>query len=104
MDNLKAKLVDELRKIEGVEDRPSPVSGGSALFYHGKEFAHFHNENELDLRLTKKVIKALGMSHPPGSHHHPNRSPNSPWIEVRFNKSSDIENVSKLVKLAVAEL
>ena len=87
MDNLKAKLLDELRKIDGVEDRPSPVSGGSALFYRGIPFAHFHNENELDLRLTKKVIKRLGLSHPTGSLHHPDRSPNSPWIEVRFNSS-----------------
>ena len=104
MDNLKAKLVDALRKIDGLEDRPSPVAGGSALFYNGKEFAHFHNENELDLRLTKKVIKTLGLSHPAGSHNHPNRSANSPWIEVRFNNSDDIEYVSKLVKLAVAQL
>ena len=104
MDNLKAKLLIELRKIDGVEDRPSPVAGGSALFYNGKEFAHFHNENELDLRLTKKVIKTLGLSHPADSHIHPNRSANSPWIEVRFNNADDIEYVSKLVKLAVAQL
>jgi len=104
MDNLKTKLINELRKIDGVEDSPSPVAGGTALLYRGKEFAHFHNENELDLRLTKKVIKSLGMSHPPGSAQHPNRSPNSPWIEVRFNDSGDLEMVSKLVRLAVAEL
>jgi hypothetical protein len=104
MENLKAKLLHELRKIEGVEDRPSPVSGGSALFYRGKSFAHFHNGNELDLRLTKKVIKSLGMSHPTGSYHHPKRSPNSPWIEVRFHNSDDIVRLSELVRLAVAEL
>ena len=104
MDNLKTKLLDELRKIDGVEDSPSPVAGGTALLFHGKEFAHFHNENELDLRLTKKVIKALGMSHPPDSRIHPKRSANSPWIEVRFNNSDDIEKVSKLVRLAVSEL
>lgn len=104
MDNLKAKLLDELRKIEGVEDQPSPVAGGSHLVYYGKSFAHFHNDNELDLRLTKKVIKRLGLSHPTDSYHHPNRSPNSAWIEVRFKNSRDIENVSNLVRLAVAEL
>jgi hypothetical protein len=104
MDNLKTKLINELRKIDGVEDAPSPVAGGTALLYHGKEIAHFHNDNELDLRLTKKVIKSLGMSHPPGSLIHPNRSPNSPWIEVRFNDASDIKKVSELVRLAVAEL
>ncbi len=61
MDKLKADLLTELRKIAGIEDRPSPVSGGSALFYNGQAFAHFHNDNELDLRLTKRVIKTLGL-------------------------------------------
>ena len=104
MDKLKAKLLVELRKIAGVEDRPSPVSGGSALFYNDKPFAHFHHDNELDLRLTRKVIKTLGLSHPAGSVHHPDRSQNSAWIEVRFNKTADVEKVLKLVKLAVTEL
>jgi hypothetical protein len=104
MENLKAELLEQLREIEGVEDRPSPVSGGSALFYREKSFAHFHNDNELDLRLTKKVIKALGMSHPSGSHRHASRSPNSPWIEVRFNNVGDVAKLVQLVRLAVAEL
>ena len=104
MDALMAALLDELRKIEGVEDRPSPVSGGSALFYRGKSFAHFHDARELDLRLTKKVIQALGMSHPPGSRHHPGRTANSAWMEVRFKDTGDIEKVAELVRLAVAQL
>jgi len=104
MGALKAALLDALRKIEGVEDRPSPVSGGSALFYLGRSFAHFHDDHELDLRLTKKVIRALGLSHPPGSRHHPNRTANSAWMEVRFNDPRDIEKVAELVRLAVAQL
>jgi len=104
MENLKTRLVAELRKIEGVRDEPAPVSGGSALFYRGKPFGHFHNDNELDLRLTKKNIKALGLSHPQGSIHHPDRTANSAWIEVRYNTPADIEKVCRLVRLAVAEL
>ncbi|MEO8002468.1 MAG: luciferase family protein [Arenimonas sp.] len=102
--NLKARLLEELQKIDGIEDRPSPVSGGSALFYKGKEFAHFHNANELDLRLTSKVIKAQGLSHPEDSLHHPSRSRNSPWIELRFTTTNDMKKLAALVKLAVAEL
>lgn len=104
MSNLQSLLLKELRKIDGLEDRPSPVSGGVALFYQGKEFAHFHNENELDIRLTAKVIKAQGLSHPIDSTYHAKRSPKSPWIEIRFNSSSDFANLRKLVTLAVAEL
>ena len=104
MTSLKTQLFEELKDIEGVENRPSPVAGGSELFYFGKEFAHFHNDTELDLRLTKKVIQAQGLTHPPGSIHHPARSFSSPWIEVRFETAKEVARVTKLVKLAVAEL
>ncbi|KAF0812710.1 hypothetical protein IGB42_03002 [Andreprevotia sp. IGB-42] len=103
MAHLKARLLAELAKIEGVEDRPSPVAGGSALFYFGKEFAHFHNANELDLRLTKTVIRQLGLTHPAGSVHHPKRAAGSAWIEVRFATADEIERVVGLVRLAVAQ-
>lgn len=104
MKTLKASLLAELMKIDGIEDRPSPVSGGSALFFRGKEFAHFHHDQELDLRLTKRVIHSLGLSHPEGSVHHPDRSPNSPWIAIRFNDARDIVDVCKLVRCAIAAL
>ena len=104
MEQLKTKLLLELRRIEGVEDRPSPVAGGSSLFYFGKEFAHFHNANELDLRLTKTVIRELGLKHPTGSVHHPGRSQNSAWIELRFAVAADIKRVRELVELAVTKL
>ena len=104
MENLKARLLRKVREIDGVKDRPSPVSGGSALFYRGKPFAHFHSDRELDLRLTKRVIRALNLSHPKGSLHHPNRSPNSAWIEVRFATIRDVNRAVELIRLAVAEL
>ena len=104
MNTLKTQLLNELKLIEGLEVRPSPVAGGTALFYRGREFAHFHNDNELDLRLTKSVIAAEGLTHPSASIHHPTRSLSSPWIEVRFNTLKDIAQVARLVKLAVAKL
>jgi hypothetical protein len=104
VENLKAELLVALASIDGLEHRPSPVAGGSALFYDGKEFAHFHNDGELDLRLTKKVIKALGLEHPPESINHPKRSPSSPWIEVRFKNRKELEFVVSLVQRAVMEL
>ena len=91
-------------KIEGVEDRPSPVAGGTALFYFGKEFAHFDSDNELDLRLTMKVIQAQGLVHPSGSIQQPTRSPSSPWIEGRFTTPKDVVHVAELARLAIAEL
>jgi hypothetical protein len=101
--DLKAALLRELSRIEGLEALPSPVAGGTMLAYRGKEFAHFHHDHELDLRLTKRVIQSLGLSHPPNSLQHPKRSTSSPWIEIRFSNSSDIDEVVKLVKRAIAE-
>lgn len=97
-------MIAEVQKIEGVEERPSPVAGGSSLVYCGKEFAHFHDDHELDLRLTKAVIRELGLEHPPGSVHHPTRSTNSSWIELRFEAPSEVRRVAELVRLAVSKL
>ncbi len=101
---LKQQLLQALATIDGLTAEPSPVSGGTALFYQGREFAHFHHDNELDLRLTKKVIQAEGLAHPTDSVHHPPRSPSSPWIEVRFRTASEVERTAELVKLAIAQL
>ncbi len=104
MTTSKEQLLDQLASVEGVSAEPSPVAGGTALFFRGKEFAHFHNHNELDLRLTRKVIKSLGLSHPPGSVHHPTRAASSPWIEIRFSSPGELQRTVELVKLAVAQL
>ena len=104
MSGVKAKLLAEIRKIAGIEDRPSPVAGGTALFYKGESIAHFHGDNELDIRLTKTNIRMLRLSHPKGSAHHPNRSPNSAWIEVRLAGPADVPRVCEFVRLAAAAM
>ena len=101
---IKTLLLEELAAIDGLEVRASAVARGTALFYQGREFAHFHNGHELDLRLTKKVIQRLCLSHPESSGQHPDRSANSPWIVLSFHTDDDMERVSELVKLAVANL
>jgi hypothetical protein len=100
----KQQLLHLLASIEGLSAEPSPVAGGTALFFRGKEFAHFHSDIELDLRLTRKVIASLGLLHPAGSAHHPTRAATSPWIEVRFRSPSEVQRTAELVKLAVAQL
>lgn len=101
---LRKKLTEEVEKIPGVTDEISPVAGGSALHYKGKEFAHFHNDHELDIKLTRKLIKQEGLSHPDDSSVHPNRSSNSQWIELRFHNQDEVTEVARLVKLAVTAL
>lgn len=90
--------------ISGLEALPSKVAGGMALFFKGKEFAHFHNDHEIDLRLTAKVIKAQGLAHPPRSSFHPKRGGSSQWIEVRFYSPEEVAEVVRLVRLATEQL
>ncbi|MBU6953316.1 MULTISPECIES: luciferase family protein [unclassified Hahella] len=104
MRSLREILIEEVEKISGVKDQPSPVAGGSALHYNGKEFAHFHHDHELDLKLTKKHIKKEKLMHPQDSTVHPKRSLNSQWIELRFHTQDEVNEVARLVKLAVSEL
>jgi len=101
MSAFRKKLIEEVEKISDLTDKPSPVAVGSALFYKDKEFAHFHHDIELDLKLTRKLIKQQGLLNPSDSEMHPNRSINSQWIELRFENASEVEEVARLVKLAV---
>lgn len=102
--SLKPLLLTRLAAIPDLEARLSPVAGGTALFYRGQEFAHFHHDQELDLRLTRKVIRTLGLARQPASAHHPTRSSSSPWIEIQFQDAGDLARVVALVELAIAQL
>lgn len=101
MAKLKQNLVEKLELIPNVEARPSKVAGGSALFFKNKEIAHFHHDNEIDIRLTKKVIKREGLSHPTDSDFHHHRGPGSEWIELRYRSQKQVEEVVRLFKLAL---
>ena len=103
MGKLRSELIKKLERIPGLEDRPSKVAGGSAIFFKNKEIAHFHNDNEIDVRLTKKVIRREGLNHPTDSELHKHRSPSSEWIEIRFKKSKDVDEVIRLFKMALEE-
>ncbi len=100
---LKAELIKKLETIPGLEARQSKVAGGSAIFYKNKEIAHFHNNNEIDVRLTKKIIKLEGLSHSENSEFHHQRSPSSEWIELRFKRAEQIDEVVRLFKLALKQ-
>ncbi|OZG73547.1 hypothetical protein BTA51_11115 [Hahella sp. CCB-MM4] len=103
---MKEKLLDELMQIPGLEEKhwPGRDDGFSSLLYRGKEFAHFHDDFELDLKLTKTLIAREGLSHPENSRVHPNRSKNSQWIELPIVENSDVERIVQLVKMAIQKL
>lgn len=104
MSEQRDQLFDLLNEIDGLAIKPSPVAGGFALFYKNSEFAHFHSDNELDLKLGKKLIAQEGLKHPANSVFHPKRSTNSPWIELRFSSEAELKTVARLVELAISKI
>lgn len=103
MSVLKKKLLKELAKIPGLESHPSKVAGGTAIFFGTREIAHFHSDHEIDVRLTKKVIRASGLNHPEDSNFHKKRAKTSDWMELRYFQQSDLDDVVRLFKLALKE-
>ncbi|HVY22757.1 MAG TPA: luciferase family protein [Steroidobacteraceae bacterium] len=107
MNELRRKLTNELLKIPGVIQKTPPDrnDGFSSFSYNNKDFAHFHsnNDNEIDVRLGKQIIKSQKVPRPADSEVHPDRAAGSPWIELRYHNQKDVAEVIRLIKLALAE-
>lgn len=101
MSRLRNQLVKKLQEIPDLEDRPSKIAGGTAIFFKEKEIAHFHHDNEIDVRLTAKVIRKLKLEHPKDSKLHRGRAKTSQWMELRFYNSTEVEQIVELFKLAL---
>lgn len=105
MHEFRIRLSQRLREL-AVEERawPGRDDGFASLYFHGKEFAHFHHWAELDIRLGKDVIARERLVRPPPSRVHPDRSKNSPWYEVTLGSAADVDEAVRLVKLAILGL
>ncbi|MFT5441320.1 MAG: hypothetical protein ACI8W3_000361 [Myxococcota bacterium] len=104
MVKLRKQLVTRLEKL-GVEGRalPDRADPFSSLLYEGKGFAHFHNDTELDVRLTEAVVNREGLVCITDSDVHPTRAAGSRWFEVRLTKAVELPEAVGLVKLAIAQ-
>lgn len=103
MPRLSKQLIKKLLEIPKLEVQPSKVAGGFAIFFKDKEIAHFHHDNEIDVRLTRKVIRELKLEHPVDSKLHRGRANTSDWIEIRFYSSREVDSVIELFKLAIKQ-
>ena len=99
MSKLRKNLVGQLTAMPDVSEVtwPGRTDGFTSLEHNGREFAHFHHDHEIDVRLTRSLVRKHGLSHPPDSRHHPKRSVNSPWIEMRFSSKAEVEQIVDLV-------
>lgn len=102
MAKLRKLLIDELEKIPGIDvhlwklDRDFMV-----IDFKGKEVAHFHGNNELDVRLSPDFVKREGLTHAPDRIGHPNRKNGGTWLVVRFTRKSHLAEMLRLVKVAI---
>lgn len=106
MPELRKLLTKKVLAIPGITEKvwPDRDDGFSSFIYKDKDFAHFHHDHEIDLRLTKKVIAREALIAPQNSEVHPNRAKGSPWIELRFNDEKDVDEVLRLIHLAILHI
>ena len=98
MNNLRQKLESDLALLDDVSVDLWRDTGLMCVFYRGKDIAHFHDDNEIDLRLSQKFIKDENLIPLESSKYHPNRSIKSRWMEIRFHSEADVKNLLELIK------
>ena len=104
MNSLRSTLDSKLKRLPGIEVAAWKDTELICVFYNGRDFAHFHENNILDIRLSTKIIREEKLNPMENSQNHPKRSKNSRWIEIEFQDEEDVEKILHLVKRACNEL
>ena len=99
MATLKEQLADRILELEGVELRTSRFSDRPAFWVGTRELAHFHRDNEIDIRLTRKTIRSLKAELDEDPRATLRKS--SDWVEYRFPRRTHLDRILELVALAV---
>lgn len=97
---VKEELERRLAALPGLVGRPSRYGHGVAFFTGGREIAHFHGTDRMDVRLTREEIrrrKAEGAFDPRVR----TRGPSADWVEVHVEEARDIPYAVSLVEEAV---
>ncbi len=103
MARLKAKLIEQLEKIPEVEVRPWQTNSDFVvILFRGKEVAHFHGNNELDIRLSRDIVKRDGLVHARNRIGHLDRKNGGRWLIVRFTREAHLAEVLRLITMAIA--
>ena len=102
MAKLRQKLISELEKIPGIDVHLwTPERDFMVVDFKGKEVAHFHGNNEIDIRLSPAYVKREGLTHAPNRIGHPERKNGGTWFIVRFTREAHLAEMIRLVKVAI---
>ncbi len=85
--------------LAGVQRTKSRWSNETAYVIKGKEFAHFHGQNELDVRLTRVFQRKFGSRLEEDSRIRLRPRP-SEWIAITLATKEDTDFAFELVKQA----
>lgn len=92
---MEARLADDPR----IERKKSRFSEATAFFLDGKEIAHFHEEPEIDLRLTAAGIFAMKAL----ITHESIVSVSKDWVVIRLESEEDLAFTQDVLERAVKE-
>jgi hypothetical protein len=83
---VRAKVRAVFLALPDVEEHPSQFSERDAFFVGGREIAHFHEENVIDIRVGRKSRLA----------------DRGDWVEVPFRTARDVVRIGELASVAHA--
>jgi len=91
MEKVSALIRKEILELPNVKQGVSRYGSRPAFLVSGREFAHFHNEEELDIRLPFEEHKISNTSSNPYS---------SKWLYFKVRNEEDARIALRLIKLA----
>jgi hypothetical protein len=100
---LRRRFEDELRALPETKVELWKDSDLMCVFYRGKEIAHFHDHEEIDVRLSQAFIKKEQLRPLDDSKFHPNRSKQSRWMQFRFRTDKEVEALLSLIRRLIKD-
>lgn len=88
-----------LLSLAGVEQGPSRFGGGPAFHVGGREFAHLHTAEEIDLRVTRSRERAIRRRFSADERFAFRRTA-SDWLVVRVAREDDLALLDELARIA----
>ena len=91
------QLRQAMSALPDTEQKPSRFGShkNAAWSVRGREFAHLHSDNLLDLRLPRAA--QAGLRSDPKAHF---RKSASEWIELEFHTAEDVAHIAELAREA----
>jgi hypothetical protein len=100
MSIVRDKLIEQFAEIPEVSIGLWKDTDLLCVFFRGREIAHFHGDQEIDIRLTPKIIKQQALTPPAHSNSHPDRAKNSRWLVQSIDTATQIKPIVELVQIA----